>query len=206
MESSTLTRRVGTRQVRKTVVVVCEGEKTEPRYVEALARQSDVREAAAVDLRIEGARQGEVPLTLVRRAIDVQSRAKKQHGEVDEIWCLFDVEWPRNHPNLDGAIALAGRHGIRLAVSNPCFEIWLILHREFWTRWLDNGEARRIRRRCDGERGKDLQPKDYMSARRVAADRAAELDRRHEGNGTAFPHNNPSSAMHRLLRAVSQPI
>jgi len=38
-----------------------------------------------------------------------------------------------------------------------------------------------------------------------AARRAAELDRRHLQNSTVFPHDNPSSSMHRLLTAVEPP-
>jgi hypothetical protein len=35
-----------------------------------------------------------------------------------------------------------------------------------------------------------------------AARRAAELDERHQRNGTTFPDDNPSSGMHRLLASV----
>jgi hypothetical protein len=39
-----------------------------------------------------------------------------------------------------------------------------------------------------------------------AARRAAELEKRHLESGTVFPHNNPSSGMHRLLATVELPI
>ena len=35
-------------------------------------------------------------------------------------------------------VASAGANGIRLAISNPCFELWLILHFQDHTAWLDN--------------------------------------------------------------------
>jgi hypothetical protein len=36
----------------------------------------------------------------------------------------------------------------------------------------------------------------------LAAQRAAELDNRHMQNATVFPHDNPSSGMHRLVASV----
>ena len=48
-----LKRKVATRRPRKTLVVFCEGERTEPEYLDALKRQPSVRDVAAVDLRVE---------------------------------------------------------------------------------------------------------------------------------------------------------
>jgi hypothetical protein len=39
----------------------------------------------------------------------------------------------------------------------------------------------------------------------AAAPRAAELKTRHHKNGAVFPHDNPSSGMHRLIASI-QPI
>lgn len=183
---------MGIHPVKKTVVVVCEGTTTEPQYIEALAAEPEVRHVAAVDLRLEAADEGEVPLTLVRRAIAIERRAKKEGGEVDEIWCVFDVEWPRNHPNLREAMTLAESNGIHLAVSNPCFEIWLILHFKDAAGFLLNDEVRRERRGCDSQTGKHLDPQIYMPRRAAAVERAARLDAMHKRNGTVFSHDNPS--------------
>jgi hypothetical protein len=43
----------------------------------------------------------------------------------DEVWCVFDVD---EHPKLAEARDQANANGIQLAVSNPCFELWLLLH------------------------------------------------------------------------------
>ena len=80
-------------------------------------------------------------------AAAARSRALQEEGEIDEFWCVFDVEWPRNHPGLGEAIKQARENQIRLAVSNPCFELWLILHFQDHGGWLENNDARRLRRR-----------------------------------------------------------
>lgn len=200
---TSLSRRVGQQPVRKTVVVVCEGTSTEPLYLEALRVEPEIRDVAAVRLLLEGTEKGEVPLTLVRRAIDIKSRAERENGEVDEVWCVFDVEWPKHHPDLPAALALARDHGIFVAISNPCFEIWLILHYTYHAGFLENDEARRLRHALDRSRGKGLDPALYMPRRGDAVRHAQLLARRHAHNGTVFPHDNPSSGMHALVTSVS---
>ncbi len=135
-------------------------------------------------------------------AIAARSRAIDEEAEIDEFWCVFDVEWPRNHPGLKEAVQQARRSDIQLAVSNPCFELWLILHFQDQGAWLDNDDARRLRRRLDGSSDKGLDAAKYIPLTADAARRAVELDKRHLQNGTSFPHDNPSSGMHRLLATV----
>ena len=200
-----LKRKVATRRPRKTLVVFCEGERTEPEYLDALKRQPSVRDVAAVDLRVETGHGGSVPRTLVAMAAEARSRAIDEEAEIDEFWCVFDVEWPRNHPGLREAVQQARVNGINLAVSNPCFGLWLILHFQDHTSWLDNNQARRLRRELDGSGDKGLDAAKYMPLAADAARRAADLHRRHLRDGTVFPQDNPSSGMHRLLAAVEPP-
>lgn len=200
-----LKRRVAIRQPRKTLLIFCEGERTEPEYLDALKRQPAIHDVAAVDLRVETGHGGSVPKTLVSMAIEARRRAVDEEGEIDEFWCVFDVEWPTNHPDLKDAVERARQGGIELAISNPCFELWLILHFQDHARWSDNDEARRLRRQLDGSSDKGLDPAKYMPLFADAARRAGELDERHRQNGTAFPDDNPSSGMHRLIAAVEPP-
>ena len=91
---------------------------------------------------------------------------------------------------------------VRVAVSNPCFELWLALHFEDHTAWLDTAAATRLRRSHDGSKGKGLDGATYMSRRGDAARRARSLGEAHRRNGTGFPHDNPSSGMYRFLEAI----
>ena len=136
----TLKRKVATRPPRKTLVVFCEGERTEPQYLLALKQEPFVKDAA-VDIRVETGHGGAVPLTLVTLATAARAKSAAEEAEIDEFWCVFDVEWPRNHPHLPEAIARAEANDIRLAISNPCFELWLILHYRNHGSWLDNSAA-----------------------------------------------------------------
>jgi hypothetical protein len=190
-----LRRRTATRPERKTIVVFCEGEATEPDYINALKRVPKIHDNTAIAIEIDP-EQG-VPLTLVKRAVQ-----QARDGEVDECWCVFDVEWPKNHPHLREAVQLAHAHGIGLAVSNPCFELWLALHFEVCGAFVDTSQAESRSRRLDGRQGKRIDAGEYMERRYIAVARAAELQQRHERDGTSFPDDNPSSTMFEFLSAI----
>jgi hypothetical protein len=192
-----LRRRTANRPERKTIVVFCEGVASEPDYINGLKRLPAIRGNTAIEIEIDP-EQG-VPLTLVERAKD-----RLRDDEVDECWCIFDVEWPKNHPNLREAVQLAHAHGIRLAISNPCFELWLALHFEDCSAFLDTKIAESKSRRLDGRSGKRIDAEQYMGRRRAAAARADALQSRHAQNGTRFPKDNPCSAMHEFLAAIER--
>ena len=147
------------RTPKRTFLVFCEGARTEPEYIEALKREPAIRDSASVDLRIEAS--GAVPLTLVNAAAEARARLSQEQGETDEVWCLFDVEWPENHPRLREARTKAAGSDVRLAISNPCFELWLALHCENRTAWLDTDAAGKLRREYDGSSGKGLDGSQY---------------------------------------------
>ena len=180
----------------------CEGERTEPEYLDALRREPAVHDVAAVDINIDWTTTGSVPMTLVTAAVAARKKADVEEGEIDEVWCIFDVEWPINHPQLAEAIDLAQRSGVHVAVSNPCFEVWLALHFTDFARWLDNSQARKRRRELDSTIDKGVDGATYMARRAFAVARAQSLEAKHITDGTEFPHDNPSSSMYRFLQAV----
>jgi hypothetical protein len=141
-------------------------------------------------------------MTLVHAALSTLGES-----DIDQRWCVFDVEWPGNnpqqhHPRLTDAIALAEKRGIRCAVSNPCFDLWLILHFRGYTAFFDNDEAKREGRALEGRRGSRLDPAQYFDKVGTAVARAKELARRHEGVNV-IPEDNPSSGMYQLLEAIA---
>ena len=73
------------------------------------------------------------PRRLVQRAIQIRDEAASKARRMgdptfafDQAWCCFGVD--DSGPLLAEARALAGRAGLNLAMSNPCFELWLYLH------------------------------------------------------------------------------
>ena len=117
------------------VLIVCEGAKTEPSYFEKLRDRLGLKEKW-VEVEIEGDVTGSAPISVVDYAIKSQKQRQKEARrstaviEYDEVWCVFDVEAPQPHASLKQACDKAKRKGLSLAMSNPCFEYWYLLHFE----------------------------------------------------------------------------
>ena len=197
-------RRRGNRTEKRTFLIYCEGLRTEPDYLEALKEVPETRDRASVEVRIVYEKSGQPPMKLVESAVDGPG-VENEEDEIDEIWCVFDVEWPKNHPNLDEALQLAHSHKIRTAVSNPCFEYWLILHFDQPVNWLKTKEAENLRQQFDQSKQKEVDGNRYMHLRKQAIKHARWVDGWHKRQQNSFPRNNPSSDMHALLEAIEGP-
>lgn len=184
----------GKRDQRRVIRVLTEGKVSEPGYLAQWARRSQ-------NIHIDFSESGMAPLTLVERARSHQRSNRKRGGKsdkFDEIWCIFDVD---EHPNLSQAINEAREGGIEVALSNPCFELWLILHYQDQTAHIDRRHAQRLAGDLGAIDGKRIRPEaiediliKYVDAKR----RAIELGNRHRGNG-AVPDSNPSSNLWELV-------
>ncbi|MBA3924230.1 MAG: RloB domain-containing protein [Nostocaceae cyanobacterium] len=109
-------RKVDTREVKQTFLIVCEGEKTEPNYFRSFR-------VPTVVIEVQGLRKD--PSGLVESAKEL---CKQE--DYNQVWCVFDRDsWPKE--NFDNAIKNAKKQDIRIAYSNEAFELWYILHFEF---------------------------------------------------------------------------
>ena len=186
--------------LRRVIRVHTEGKVTEPSYLEELARRHRDR------IRIDVGETGAVPHTLVdgaRRDVD-NNRARRRAGPLyDEIWCVFDVD---EHPNVKGAIDRALRKNVKLAVSNPCFELWLVLHFQDQTAYIGRHDAQRLARQHGIVGGKEVRPEVFDQLEDLYEDarqRARMLDRKHDGDGSP-PRSNPSTGVWRLIDSIRQ--
>jgi hypothetical protein len=101
--------------VKPTILIVCEGTKTEPSYFEQF------RLASAT---IKPVGTGFNTITLVQKASELA-----RERSYDQIWCVFDKD---DFPDEDfnNAIDMARHEGMGVAYSNQAFEYWIILHFE----------------------------------------------------------------------------
>ncbi len=101
-------------------VIAVEGEKTEARYF-SLFRGSRVH----VEVLPAGPEGLSAPKQVLERLVKFEERFDL--GEDDERWLVIDVDRQRGQ-FLDEATQVARESGYGLAISNPCFELWLLLH------------------------------------------------------------------------------
>ena len=191
-------RKIGTPENRDRIVVFTEGEKTEVSYLQYWARlkRGDVRVAISD-------RHG-VPWSLVKWAAEMrrQERRFSRRGQsISEYWCVFDVN---QHSRVPDSIEMARANDIRLAVSNPCIELWFILHFRDQDAHLERHVAQKHSKRLLGS-GKKALPGELLQALagryEDAKRRAQKLDKRHDGDGRP-PRSNPSSEVWKLVDRI----
>jgi hypothetical protein len=120
-------RRVQRRDAR-IFVIATEGTDTEPAYFRGLQERelidrSRVRIEVIATPREDGT---SAPKHVLRRLDAFAARYRLLEG-LDELWLVVDVDrWPEQQLSEVGQEAT--QKGFSLAVSNPCFELWLLLH------------------------------------------------------------------------------
>ena len=134
------------RETKRLFVLYCEGENTEPDYFYALERFVKSRL-----LEIEYDSPAGVPFTIAEKAVERAKqmglrRGRSSFEEGDQVWAVFDRD---EHPRFDEAVTLCEQSGVNVARSDPCFEVWLILHHEDCHRPLTRHEAqKRLQQLC----------------------------------------------------------
>ena len=113
-------RRSRTKQMSCRILIVCEGEKTEPTYFEAFKTISNG--SFVYDVESQGF--GLNTLGVVNKAIELRDKAQTPY---DAVWVVFDKD---SFPpyDFDNAIAKAQAQSIGVAWSNEAFELWYLLH------------------------------------------------------------------------------
>lgn len=193
-------RRPSTSAVRLELLVFREGLRTEEIYLTYWKRRYRDRVLITIDPDPAG------PLQLVERAIETKRTeardAKKARGRAhDQIWCVFDRD---EHPNFGKAVALALKNGVNVAISNPCLELWFLLHFEDQTAHLERKEAQdRSEALLHCSKVLTDQALAALAERyENAATRAKKLDEKHAGDASP-PGSNPSSGMWRLIEVIT---
>jgi hypothetical protein len=130
-----------------------------------------------------------------------------EHAEYDERWLLLDVDHRDAGPhvrNLAQTPSEARRQGVNAAICNPCFELWLLLHRKDESecnKFANCAEVEDALREAFGSYNKRrLQPQQFT--RRSIADACARARRLDQSAPWSIPEG-PSAQVHRLLEAIA---
>ena len=96
-----------------TILIVCEGENTEPSYFNQFRLSSAT---------VKPIGEGYNTISLVNRAIQLANEKN-----YEQVWCVFDKD-DFSDNDFNNAIVMAKANNFGLAYSNQAFEYWLILH------------------------------------------------------------------------------
>lgn len=204
-------RRQAVRAIRRYILIICEGEKTEPNYFEAFKGDLPKGVLDSVNIDIDGT--GKNTLSLIEEAIRYRRRREKELGrDYDQTWAVFDRDsFPPQ--NFNNAIfkAREAMPEIHAAWSNEAFELWYLLHFEFYQsalsrdqykQKLEDNIAKRSGQpfayRKNDQRLYDLL-KEYGDVER-AIKWATQLEDEHDGEN--FAEHNPCTKVHRLVQVL----
>ena len=180
-------------------VLFCEGKKTEPAYFNAIKRC-----CGNTLIAVEIVEDAGVPKTIAKRAVKEAKRRRRKRDsfeEDDEIWAVFDRD---QHPDFKNAVQRCEQHDIGVARSDPCFELWLILHERDYdrscNRWDVQKDFEDLRPEYDRSGSKTPDCDDMVRRVEEAEERAEAQLRRREEQGAPF--GNPSTTVFQLTRAI----
>lgn len=188
-----------TRELRARILIVCEGEKTEPTYFRALCKD---KRLTAAEVEVGPSEYGPDPRNVVDYAVDRKKEACNDKEPYDEVWCVFDRD---EHKRFKEALNKAEHSpGISVAFSNPSFELWFLQHFGYSTAHIKRDAAvsklkKHIR---DYDKSMDVYD-DILPKQKDAIDNATKLATYHAGVPNA-PTHNPSTTVHKLVTALNE--
>ena len=155
-------RSVGFREPAKNILIAAEGP-TEVKYFKGLAERN-------INLRITAVSDTK---TKPYQIVDYCKVKMKEYGidlkKGDVAFSVFDVD-NNSLEDLIRAVRKAEEYGIRIVVSNPCFEIWLLLHfREHQIPLIDKDRINEELRECGIDFHKNTDYRDVLTPLRSTA-------------------------------------
>lgn len=188
-------------------ILFCEGEKTEIEYFKAIGRT-----CTKTLIALEAHGGVGVPYTIAEKAVErakalglaPKSRRKKDsYEEHDQVWAVFDRD---EHPRFKEAVMKCEEQNVGVGRSNPCFELWLILHEQDYDRAEDRHAMQKLlaqlRSEYDPKGAKTPDCADLVKRVEEAEQRGEKGLQNRESGGD--PYGNPSTTVGRLTRAIRE--
>lgn len=129
-------------------------------------------------------------------------------NSVDECWVVFDRD---KNKDFDRAIDLARKEKLKIAYSNECFELWLLLHFKYTSAPLCAKEYIEKLNSCLSKVSKKKYTKSMKNIHELicefeanAIKNAEKLMRFHAGKNIPISKKNPSTTVHLLVKRISE--
>ena len=130
-------RNINSRKSKKVILVAFEGKnKTENNYFSNYR----LRDKDYIIKLVPGNETD--PINLVNKTIVKVKELGLNLEENDRAYCIFDTDLDeRKNMQIIKARKLAKKYHIIMITSNPCIELWFLLHFEYTTAWLSNNDV-----------------------------------------------------------------
>ncbi|MBW8026102.1 RloB domain-containing protein [Clavibacter michiganensis subsp. michiganensis] len=193
------------RQRHRRILVVIGGLVTEKDYLTRINR-----EAMSGGVTLEIGKSGRDPVSLVREAAARAAADRREarlsddrNNTYDAVWVVFDVD--DFGEQVTEAATLAHRSGVQCAISNPCFEIWLLWHVSDKASHTSTRSAQDAAARAGvvaGKGNKYVQLPVITGKYAAARKRAVDAENMHARAERKYPDTNPSSNTYQLIDSI----
>jgi len=181
---------------RPRVLIVCEDSKSSADYL-----RSFPIDPRRIELKVVGT--GMNTDSLVEEAIRLASESSPRYSH---IWCVFDRDsFPPEQYNR--AFQLADSHGIRIAWANEAFELWYLLHFNYFDSAIgrDAYEQKLLDRGLKYDKSDKTVYETLKPRQGIARKHAERLERHWNDCGKNFPQSeNPSTSVHKLVAFLNE--
>ncbi|MBQ4266388.1 MAG: RloB domain-containing protein [Clostridia bacterium] len=199
------------RRTKPVILIVTEGEKSEPKYFEHFRTRQNNVEVRVVPNSKNGSKTDY--LNLIRKASRICKDDDLSPKSGDSVWIVADGDVnyqaadaiKKKNAALTQARATAEKEAYSLLISNPCFELWYLLHLRYTTAHLPDYDA--VKKALeqagikDYEKHNDLY--EQMASETIEAiKRAKRLETHQVENGFTLPLGidaNPFTEVYRLM-------
>lgn len=125
-----LKRKKAFRKVIQKVLIICEGQETEPTYFKELVEHYRLNSA---DVVITGD-CGSSPDQVVDKAKELYKESKNKGDPYDKVFCVIDKDRHAQYKPICNIFGKLKPTGVfELINSVPCFELWFLFHFEYTT-------------------------------------------------------------------------
>jgi hypothetical protein len=216
-EARALLRRKAQRQPAESLLIVCEGSKTEPLYLGEIRQQLRLPSA---NVQVQPAAYGTEPLRIVEYAERLFTEGQRGLGiharSFDRVVVVFDRDEHHTYhaalqrvaaPNRRRENHQRGKGAFEAVVSVPCFELWLLRHFEdvFAPLYRDEALARLRGYVAGYAKGQGSHWTVTRDRLEVATARAnALVAAGHTAEDGTQPYTNMHELVHRLLHLKDQ--
>lgn len=183
------------RVIRKSILVACEGTKTERLYLEDIFTPLKYQHKIAAGSLVIAKHNHTDPKGVLKDLLD--------HPDYESFsykWIVIDRDIERTKGaghsanDFNAALAKAKSKGIEVAYSNPCFEIWYLLHLEYRNTAIDRTE---LQSKLEDEFNYQKNILFKHGTEKEAIANAKKLLSSYDSDDPA--NNNPSTNVHELI-------
>jgi len=194
-----LRRKKPSRPPKPIILIVCEGVETEPNYFHKF--RQNLRFSKEQMKICGGDECGTHPKNIVEFAKNKREEIERKKGyDYDEVWCVFDCD---AHERIHEAFNQAEALKYRVIFSNPCFELWYLLHYQDQRAHIEREDVFRSLRSHipDYEKGIENIYTLLSDNQAEAIERAKRIRKWHKDNGDEETEN-PSTTVDTLVEEL----